>query len=181
VAAPSPVSSAPRAPFHQPPLPLRHAMPRIQQRTYESGRRPTDECPRRTAARGGGTISARNWWSTDRPFVEFAAALASKRPCARSEPHAEVQEVANRALDGGGRPLPNPSCADTRFSHGGWLGNRLGTGRGSGFIGAVSRGWLHSVCGNHARAEVVAPAPRSVLTESTRGGKETVLTIRALL
>jgi hypothetical protein len=35
-------------------------IPRIQQRTYQSGRRPTDECPRRTAARGGGTISATN-------------------------------------------------------------------------------------------------------------------------
>jgi hypothetical protein len=41
-------------------------------------------------------------------IVEFAAALDSKRPGALFEPHAEVQEVANRALDGGGRPLPQP-------------------------------------------------------------------------
>jgi hypothetical protein len=34
------------------------------------------------------------------------------------------------------------------------------------------RGWLRSICGNRARAEVVAPAPRSVLTESTRGGRD---------
>ena len=41
-------------------------------------------------------------------IVEFAAALASKRSGALSEPHSEVQEVANRALDGGGRPHPQP-------------------------------------------------------------------------
>ena len=41
-------------------------------------------------------------------IVKFAAALASKRPGALSKPHAEVQEVANRALDDGGRPLPQP-------------------------------------------------------------------------
>jgi hypothetical protein len=27
-------------------------------------------------------------------------------------------------------PIPNPSCAYTRFSHGGWLGYGLGTGAG---------------------------------------------------
>ena len=30
-------------------------------------------------------------------------------------------------------PFPNPSCADTRFSHGGWLGYGLGTGAGLRF------------------------------------------------
>jgi hypothetical protein len=73
-------------------------------------------------------------------IVEFAAALASKRPGALSEPHAEVHEVANRALDGGGRPL-SPTHPVQTLDSPMVVGSAMAwvPGRGSGFIGTVSR------------------------------------------
>ena len=54
-------------------------------------------------------------------IVEFAAALASKHLDALFEPHAEVQEVANRALDGNGAIYLPPHTPFSRFVLSAWV------------------------------------------------------------
>lgn len=64
-------------------------------------------------------------------MAEFTAALASKRPGALSKPHAEVQEVANYALDGGGAIYLPPHTPFSRLALSAWarIADPSGMGR----------------------------------------------------